>query len=58
MLAAKVKHITETLTENKMQHSNYSRITLNQHPLDWAGAGLSNILEYPAVPILTKVLCC
>jgi len=33
-----------------------SRIPLIQHSPDWMDAELSNILDYPAVPILTQVL--
>jgi hypothetical protein len=32
---------------------NYNRIPLIQHPQDWKGAKLSNILDYQTVPMLT-----
>jgi len=34
----------------------YGRIPLIQHPWDWTGARLSNILDYQTVLMLTYVL--
>jgi hypothetical protein len=33
--------------------TGYSRIPLIQQPQVWAGAGLSNIMHYYTVPVLT-----